>query len=286
MTGYTSLRVGGAADVLAKPRDRDELRRLLAICCEHTLLTTLIGAGFNTLVSDAGIEGVVICLKKFRSIRIEDTAHGGKAIRAESGVSHSQVTNFCIQNGLGGLEFGAGIPGTVGGWVAMNAGIGSRELVDVVLNLEVIRPDGSPPQAWKRDDLDFAYRSLRGLPVGSVIVSAVLAASPTDPAEVKAEVDRLLSARAESQPLDVPSCGSVFKNPEGDFAGRLIDAAGLKGERIGGAQISPVHANFIANIGGATAADVQALIAHAQEEVFRTSGIQLAPEVRIVGRTT
>jgi UDP-N-acetylmuramate dehydrogenase len=145
-------------------------------------------------------------------------------------------------------------------------------------------PTGASVRHLKRDGLRFAYRTLRGLAVGSVILSALFEVGISTPARVRAEVDRLLAQRSRSQPLNLPSCGSVFKNPPGDYAGRLIESVGLKGRRIGGAQISPVHANFITNLDGATAEDVLALIEEAQEKVFDAAGIRLVPEVRIVGR--
>jgi UDP-N-acetylmuramate dehydrogenase len=199
-------------------------------------------------------------------------------------VSHSQITNFCAERGLSGLEFGCGIPGSIGGWVAMNAGIPAREVKDAVREIEVMSPTGASVRHMERDELHFAYRALRGLAVGSVILSALFEVEISTPERVRAETDRLLALRGSSQPLNLPSCGSVFKNPPGDYAGRLIESVGLKGRRIGGAQISPVHANFITNLGGATARDVLALIEEAQQEVFDATGIRLVPEVRIVGR--
>ena len=166
----------------------------------------------------------------------------------------------------------------------MNAGIGVRELVDVVLEAEVMSPTGRSRRHLGRRQLRFSYRALRGLARGSAILSLLLAVSPSDPDCVRTEVERMLAKRAETQPLDVPSCGSVFKNPPGDFAGRLIEAAGLKGERMGGAAISPVHANFIANLGDATASDVLALIARARDAVRDGTGIELETEVRVLGR--
>jgi UDP-N-acetylmuramate dehydrogenase len=199
-------------------------------------------------------------------------------------VSHSQITNYCTERGLSGLEFTCGIPGSVGGWVAMNAGIPAREIKDAVLEVEVMSPTGSGVRHLKREELHFRYRALHGLAVGSVILSALFAVQVAAPAPVRAEVERLLATRSGSQPLNLPSCGSVFKNPAGDYAGRLIESVGLKGRRIGAAQISPVHANFITNLGGATATDVQALIEEAQKKVFDATGIRLVPEVRIMGR--
>jgi UDP-N-acetylmuramate dehydrogenase len=280
MSRHTSLRVGGPADALATPLNRDDLSQLLELCQEHTLPLTLLGGGFNTLVGDAGLDGVVVCLKKLRGLELE----GEHALRAEAGVPHSFLTRFCVDRGLAGLEFAAGIPGTIGGWVAMNAGIGSRELKDVALSIEVAEAGVARTRQLAGEELVFEYRSFPGLPQRSAIVSALLAVETSDEKTVKDEVDRLLRARGETQPINTPTCGSVFKNPEGDFAGRLIEAAGLKGARVGGAQISPIHANFISNTGGATSDDIQQLIRRAQEAVERSSGVRLHPEVRIVGR--
>jgi UDP-N-acetylmuramate dehydrogenase len=279
MAKLTSLRVGGPAEAVATPADRGELARLLALCHRHRLPHLVIGGGFNTLALDGPLAGVVIQLSKFR--RIEERP--GRTLRVEAGVSHSQVARFCTQRGLAGLEFTAGIPGTVGGWLAMNAGVPGRELADVWVELEVISPTGAQRRHLGASSLRPVYRALRGLAPGSVLVSALLRVTPSTREAVGAEVDRLLERRAKTQPLNVPSCGSVFKNPAGDYAGRLIEAAGLKGFRVGGAQISPVHANFIANTGGASAADVCALMREAQERVHAASGIHLQPEVHIVG---
>ncbi len=280
MSRHTSLRIGGSSDALATPASPDELVHLLRLCAEHDVPHTILGNGFNTLVRDGGIEGVTI--KSTRLRRLESIAPG--LLLAEAGVSHASLMKHCVSEGLTGLEFGAGIPGTVGGWVAMNAGIGTREAKDVVREVEVIGPRGEERRSVGRDALRFAYRSLSGLEAGSVILSVVFEVGSSDSAKVEAEVKRLLALRSGSQPLDVPTCGSVFKNPEGDFAGRLIEAAGLKGEREGSAQISPCHANFIANLGGATATDVLRLIARVQEQIESTSGIRLETEVRILGR--
>jgi len=275
----TSLRVGGPVDALATPATREEVARTLAICAAHQVPHCVIGAGFNTLALDDRLEGVALQLGKLR--RLEERPDC--SLRVEAGVSHSQLTNFCIERGLAGLEFGCGIPGTAGGWLATNAGIPGREVKDVVREIEVISPTGREVRHIPRAELRFVYRALRGLAPGSVILSALFSVTLSDTGSVRAEVDRLLAARSNSQPLNVPSCGSVFKNPPGDFAGRLIEAAGLKGRRLGGAEISPVHANFIANRGGATAADVLALIREAQAAVWRTAGVRLVPEVRVIG---
>ena len=281
MSRHTSLRIGGPADAFVTPATRDELLAVLGICRGHALPHTIIGAGFNCLVVDEGIEGVVITLRKFRALQ----ERPGPAIYAEAGVSHSAVTRFCADRGLTGMEFAAGIPGTVGGWIMMNAGIGVREQKDVALEVGILRPEGMGEECIGRPSLDFRYRELRGLPDGAVVISALFGVEESSKEAVKAEVDRLLAHRSSTQPLDVPSCGSVFRNPEDDFAGRLIEQAGLCGERVGGAEISPVHANFIANNGGATAADVLALIERAQARVRKQFGVTLQREVHVMGRT-
>ncbi len=280
MSRYTSLGVGGSADAIATPGSRDELALLMKVLAEHSLPYSVLGAGFNTLVMDDGVEGVVVRTAKLRLLEEQPER---SAVLAEAGVSHNSISKLCCERGLAGLEFGAGIPGTVGGWVAMNAGIGTREVEAVVIEIDLLLPGGSA-RRMTRDELKFQYRSLTGPAAGSIIVSALLCVARSDPREVRAEVDRQLATRRETQPIHVPSCGSVFKNPQGDYAGRLIEAAGLKGERAGGAQISTVHANFIANTGGASAADILTLIQRAQKVVEDASGVRLEPEVKMLGR--
>jgi len=276
---HVSLRVGGPADAIATPDSLEEVQALVALCAERKLPLHVLGGGFNTLVRDAGIDGVVLRTQRLRRLEVETTAR----VHAEAGVSHSQLTNLCIERGLSGLEFGAGIPGTMGGWVAMNAGIPGREAGDRVVEVVVATPRGGL-QTFGPSGLRFVYRGVHGLPAGSVVVAARFQLETSTREAVRAEVERHLAHRRATQPIDQPSCGSVFKNPPGGQAGRLIDGAGLKGERAGGAQISPVHANFIVNVGGARAADVLALIDRARKAVAETSGVELEPEVRIVGR--
>jgi UDP-N-acetylmuramate dehydrogenase len=278
----TSLRVGGPVDALAAPPDRASLARLLALCAKRKLRRRVIGRGFNTIVRDEGLDGVLIQLAAMR--RLEERPDG--CLRVEAGVSHASLTRFCKDRGLGGLEFGAGIPGSIGGWIAMNAGIPDRETKDAVREIEVMSPSGRKLHHLPRARLGFGYRRLAGLAPGSVIVSALLEVEAAPRAQVGEKIDKLLARRAATQPLDVPSCGSVFKNPPGSYAGRLIEAAGLKGAKHGGAQISTLHANFIVNTGGATAADVLALIGHARAAVRMRTGVLLEPEVRIWGRST
>lgn len=280
MKRHVSLRVGGPADAMVTPKDRAELSRALTVCAAHGIPHHTLGTGFNTFVRDGGVDGLIVQMRKLRGLDLREDG----TIRAEAGVSHSTLTKLCIQEGRSGLEFGAGIPGSIGGWVAMNAGIGEREMKDAVLALEVMKPDGDDVLTVERAALHFEYRALRRLEPGSIVVAAIFATTESTTEAVQAEVDRLLSHRQKTQPLDVPSCGSVFKNPEGDFAGRLIENVGLKGAKSGGAQISPVHANFIANTGNASATEILELIERAQSSVREAHGIELETEVKIVGR--
>jgi len=274
-----SLCVGGPADAVATPANRVELASLLRLCAQHRVRHDILGSGFNTLATDERVPGVVVRLSRLR--RLEERP--GELLRAEAGVSHSQISRFCVSRGFAGLEFGAGIPGTIGGWLAMNAGIPEREVKDVVHEIEVMSPTGKRISHIGRGSLRFVYRALRGLAPGSVILSALLEIGISTRESVRAEVDRNLAKRSGSQPLNIPSCGSVFKNPPGDHAGRLIESVGLKGHRIGGAQISPVHANFITNTGNACAADVLALIEMARATVHERTGLRLETEVHVLG---
>ena len=276
---HTSLRIGGPADAIATPKDRAELAQVLRVCAEHTLPTTVLGAGFNVLVREGGIRGVVLRLKKLRRIDRE----AADLISIEAGASHATITRYCIEHALSGMEFAAGIPGTLGGWLAMNAGIGVREMKDVVFNIDIMDRKGERVLRIARDELVFRYRALEGLAPGSIIVAAQLQIEESERAKVQSEVDRLLADRQSSQPIDIPSCGSVFRNPPARFAGQLIETVGLKGAREGAAEISSVHANFIVNHGGATAGDVLRLIERARAKVADETGIRLETEVHVLG---
>lgn len=280
MARHTSLRVGGPVDALATPADRQELAALLALGKRQGWPHVVVGAGFNTLVRDGGLPGLAIQMSRFRALEVRP----GPRVHAEAGVRHASLTRHCQREGLAGLAFGAGIPGTVGGWIAMNAGIGTHEVKDVIASVELLVPGEPTTREIGAADLEFRYRELRGLAPGTVIVAGTFVVSQSTPEAVGAEVEALLARRAATQPLDVPSCGSVFKNPPGDHAGRLIEAAGLKGAREGGAEISTLHANFIVNRGDASASDVLALIERARRVVAEESGIDLETEVRLLGR--
>ena len=278
MARYTSLRVGGPADAFARPASRAELAQLLEVAARLETPVCVVGRGFNAIVRDAGVPGIVVQLGALRAH--ERLEH--ERVRTEAGVTHTMLTRFCADEGLAGLEFGVGIPGTVGGWIAMNAGIPEREMRDVVERVEIFDPVDTEPRELAGEELQWAYRRLE-LPAHALVLSATFALSDDEPAAIRERMREYLDRRLATQPVNEPSCGSVFKNPEGDRAGRLIDAAGLKELRVGGAEISGLHANFIVNRGGATASDVLALIARTTEEVEARFGVRLETEVRVLG---
>lgn len=279
-SAFTSLRVGGPIDALATPEDRPALAALPALCRRHDLPWHVIGRGFNTILRDGGVEGVVIRLSRFRRLekQSDDTLY------VEAGVSHAALSHYCRAHGLSGLEFLAGIPGSLGGWIAMNAGVPGAEIGDCVHEVELMRPGNQDLQWRTAGQLGFRYRGADGLAPGEIVCAARLGVRPAAPEEVARKVNEQLERRAKTQPIHRPSCGSVFKNPQGRFAGALIEAAGLSGKRCGGARISELHANFIVNEGDASAADVLELIAAARDAVERQSGVRLEEEVRVWGR--
>ncbi len=277
LSKYTSLRVGGPADALLRPQSSEQFQRIVRLCLEESVPLTVLGGGFNTLVRDGGIRGVVIRTHGLRTLELQEDR-----IVAEAGVTHSTLAKFSLEHGLSGLEFAVGIPGTIGGWLKMNAGIPSREMKDVVAAIEYLKPHDGSEVRKLREDLRFRYRELQA-PESALLLRAEFLIEMDDPSAIRARQQELLAARKSSQPVDQLSCGSVFTNPPGDHAGRLIEAAGLKGAVHGGAQISELHANFIVNRGQAHASDVLALIARAREAVDQQFQIELVPEVHVMG---
>ncbi|WP_338034820.1 UDP-N-acetylmuramate dehydrogenase [Lamprobacter modestohalophilus] len=274
---YTSWRVGGPAQRLYRPADAQDLAAFLTRLDADEPLFWL-GLGSNLLISDAGLAGTVIhtqgCLNGISQLP-------DHAIRVEAGASCAKVARFASRQGLVGAEFLAGIPGTMGGALAMNAGAWGGETWPLVRGVRTIDRQGQIRELGSAD-FRYGYRQVMG-PEGEWFLGADLVLEPGDTEAAQARIRELLDRRAATQPTGVPSCGSVFRNPAGDHAARLIEAAGLKGRRIGGAEVSPKHANFIINLGDATASDIAALIALVQDEVERSSGIRLQPEVRRLG---
>ena len=277
MRQYTTLRLGGKADWLAFPRNAEEIATLYAEAGQAGLPVTVIGHGSNLLVLDGGIRGLVIRVEKnMRSIRRE-----GNRLIAQAGAMLGTVAVSAAEAGLTGLEFASGIPGTVGGGMTMNAGAYGGEMSDVTVRVDGITPDGKPV-SLNRDEMRFGYRTSAVKQLDFIVTEVTMELQPGDPAEIRAKMSELNARRAEKQPLDIPSAGSTFKRPEGFFAAALIDQCGLKGCSIGGAQVSRKHAGFLVN-NGSSSRDYLALVRHVQQVVQEQTGIQLEPEIRIVG---
>ena len=277
MAKHTSFAIGGAAEVMAFPKTREELAKLLKTSALLDAKFAILGAGTNVLAPDAGIRGMVICLKNcFDGIeQLDDTR-----IRVMAGATMARAAVYASNLGLSGLEFAHGIPGTVGGGVYMNAGAYGGELCQVTESVEVMDYDGNI-RIYSAEEMDFSYRHSRMEEEAGIVLSAVFALIPGDPETIKAKMKELIGKRTASQPLDLPSAGSAFKRPVGGYAAALIDQAGLKGYQVGGAAISTKHAGFAVNVGGATAEDVKQLLQQVSDKVYEQSGIRIEPEVRI-----
>ncbi len=276
LAAWTSFRIGGPADAVVMPRGMDSLQRILAFVREEGTPYFVMGRGTNLIVSDAGFRGVVITLQE--GFKNTDRV----LLTAEAGVYLPRLVRCAAQDGMSGLEFAAGIPGSVGGAIAMNAGSWGGEMSDRVQSVRILENDGTI-EDWGRDRLSFSYRVL-SRPRGSIVLSATFSLDRTDPARVASTVSANLARKRASQPLRQRSAGSVFKNPAQAPAARLIDMAGLKGTRCGGAMVSRKHANFIVNKGGAGAADVLRLVELVRSRVYERFGVTLEPEVEVIGQ--
>lgn len=274
---HTSFRIGGGAEVMAFPKSEDELSALLKKSALLDWKFAILGAGTNVLAPDEGVQGLVICLKDcLDGVRQTDETH----IQVMAGVTMSRAAVFAANLGLAGMEFAHGIPGTVGGGVYMNAGAYGGEISDICESVQVMDYSGEV-KTLSRDQMDFSYRHSCLEGQNAVVVSAVFGLIPGSSDEIRRKMKDFQQRRMASQPLDLPSAGSAFKRPSGGYAAALIDQAGLKGYRIGGAAISEKHAGFAVNLGGATAADVKALLTQVSETVYNSTGILLEPEIRI-----
>jgi len=278
MKGHTTFRIGGPADIYVEP-DFPSIIPLVQYLKEQDVPFTMIGNGSNLLVSDKGIEGVVISLgKKSADITID----GDKMI-VQAGAMLSTAANTAADNGLTGLEFASGIPGTIGGAVYMNAGAYGGEMKDVLESVLVLTEDFKQ-KMMTPEELELSYRHSSLMENGGYVLSAVIKLQPGDKSEIKAKIDDIRAQRTAKQPLNYPSAGSTFKRPEGYFAGKLIDDAGLRGYSVGGAQVSEKHCGFVINKDKATAADVLKLMNDVDDIVYEMFGVHLTPEVRIIGR--
>ncbi len=276
----TTFRVGGIADYLTLPKTPEQLNAALAWARSEGQPITLLGAGSNLLISDRGLPGLVICTRALRHSEFDATT--GKVIAA-AGEPWSSLAWKAARHGLKGFEWTIGIPGTVGGAVVMNAGAHGSETADILVEAVVASPNGTQ-KILRPAELGYRYRTSLLQGSDCIITTATFQLSPGhDPAVIKTATASDLKQRRATQPYHLPNCGSVFRNPQPDSAGHLIEQAGLKGYQIGQAQISTLHANFIVNLGGAKASDVYALIRHVQRTICELRGVQLKTEVKIIG---
>lgn len=277
MKKHTTFRVGGPADVLVQP-DETALAAILALCRQYHVSYSFIGNGSNLLVGDKGIRGVVIEMTDpMGNIEVQ-----GTRITAQAGAMLSKIANTAASNGLGGMEFAAGIPGSVGGAVVMNAGAYGGEMKDIIERVYVLDENGAQLEL-DRTALDLSYRHSCIPDKKYIVTKVVLELVPRDEAEIRSKMKDLNEKRAEKQPLQYPSAGSTFKRPEGYFAGKLIMDAGLRGYQVGGAQVSEKHCGFVINKGDATAADICQLMRDVSDKVQAQFGVVLEPEVKMIG---
>mgnify|MGYP000039090400 CR=1 FL=1 len=278
MRKHTTFRIGGPADFYLCPHSTGELSEAIAICRQENLPFFILGNGSNLLVSDKGYRGVVIQIwKNLSHIQTE-----GRILRAQAGALLSKIAAQALENGLTGMEFAAGIPGTLGGAVVMNAGAYGGEMKDILKEVEVMTAQGEV-LTLSKDELKLGYRTSVVKEKGYIVLSACMELAFGEQEEIRKTMEELKQKRVDKQPLEMPSAGSTFKRPEGYFAGKLIMDAGLRGFSIGGAQVSQKHCGFVVNKGGATAADVKALIQEVQRQVKDKFGVTLETEVKFLG---
>jgi UDP-N-acetylmuramate dehydrogenase len=278
LSRYTTFKIGGVADYIAEPENADQIKGLIALCRRCNMPYFILGNGSNILVSDKGYRGLIIhILSGMNDIRVEDTR-----ILAQAGASLIKVSKTAKENGLTGMEFASGIPGSVGGAVYMNAGAYGGELKHVVSSVKVMNSNGDIYDV-ACEDMDFSYRHSIVEEQELIVLEAVFELKKGNAEEIGSEMRRLAEARVAKQPLEFPSAGSTFKRPEGHFAGKLIMDAGLRGASVGGARVSDKHCGFVINTGGATAEDVIGLVEYVQQTVYKKDGIMLELEVKKLG---
>lgn len=278
MHAHTSFGTGGAARLFALPAGAEQIKELMDLCKSSEEKYALIGKGSNILVGDRGFDGVIICLgDEFAQVKID-----GDSIFAQAGASLIGIAAAAKRAGLSGLEFACGIPGSLGGAVFMNAGAYGGEMKDIVKTVTVMKPDGKVMQL-SGEEMQFGYRHSRAMEEELIILDAKMQLAFGDEKEISAAMSELMKRRAEKQPIQYPSAGSTFKRPQGYFAGKLIEDAGLKGFSIGGAQVSEKHCGFVINKDHASSADILSLCEHIQKTVFEKTGVALEMEVRKLG---
>lgn len=278
MRVHTSFRIGGPVQVMALPTKAEEIQSTVMFCNETKIPFMVMGNGTNLLISDKGIKGVVIKLSQ----NFNDVVVKGKSLTCRSGVSLSSAANAAMENGLRGLEFAHGIPGSVGGAAVMNAGAFDGEMAMVVEKVKVLDMDGQIRDIFNKD-IGYSYRQSAFQKNDMVLLEVQMGLQEGDPGEIKQKMDDYLARRQKRQPLNYPSAGSAFKRPAGNYAGHLIEKSGLKGYKIGDAMVSDLHAGFIVNLGNASFEDIVRLITHIQKTVKDKFKVDLEPEIRIKG---
>lgn len=279
MAKHTTFRLGGTADYYVMPKSEEEIRALISLCRREEVPYYIVGNGSNLLVSDAGYRGVIIAIGREMAV-IE--VHGC-TIRAQAGALMSQIASAALEHKLAGFEFASGIPGTIGGAAVMNAGAYGGEMIQVLKEATVLTKEGEI-LTLSAEELELGYRTSNVITCGYTVLSGTLSLKEGDPSEIKKQMDEYSMARKTKQPLELPSAGSTFKRPEGYFAGKLIDDAGLRGYQVGGARVSDKHCGFVVNQENATAKDVLQLIEDVQKTVKEKFGVDLEPEVKRVGK--
>jgi len=279
MHEYTSFKAGGKAALLVLPENIAQLRYTMKTISEEQAPYFIMGNGTNLLVRDGGYGGVIVKIgSSFSDIKV-----AGDKIEAEAGALLKDAARVAMENSLTGFEFASGIPGSIGGAAFMNAGAYDSDMSQVIETVKLLSIDGSRIYTWSVEEMKYGYRKSRLMEEEAIIISVALKLAPGDKNQIVSKMKDLNDRRRQKQPLDYPSAGSFFKRPPGNYAGTLIQAAGLKGVSVGGAMVSPLHAGFIINRGNATAGDIIALMELVQERVYEDSGIRLEPEVRIIG---
>ena len=282
MSGHISFRVGGPADALVEAADEETVGNVLALCREKGIPCYVLGNGTNVLVKDEGYRGVILKIgREMGHISVTEEEDGSFLIRAGAGALLSVIASRALEQSLTGMEFAAGIPGSLGGAVVMNAGAYGGEMKDILRSVRLLTPEGEIITRTP-EELRMGYRYSIVPKMGYTVLSAEIRLQKGDPAEIKAKMDDLAKQRRDKQPLEYPSAGSTFKRPAGHFAGKLIQDAGLRGYTVGGAQVSEKHCGFVVNRGGASASDILQVMADVQRLVEKTSGVLLEPEVRIL----
>ena len=282
MSGHISFRVGGPADALVEAADEETVGNVLALCREKGIPCYVLGNGTNVLVKDEGYRGVILKIgREMGHISVTEEEDGSFLIRAGAGALLSAIASRALEQSLAGMEFAAGIPGSLGGAVVMNAGAYGGEMKDILRSVRLLTPEGEIITRTP-EELRMGYRYSIVPKMGYTVLSAEIRLQKGDPAEIKGKMDDLAKQRRDKQPLEYPSAGSTFKRPAGHFAGKLIQDAGLRGYTVGGAQVSEKHCGFVVNRGGASASDILQVMADVQRLVEKTSGVLLEPEVRVL----